>query len=134
MVKNIIKAPVTFFSGICILYDIKGLSEPLYTWFQQLITKSPYDTFFYAKTGDEYNSVKFFTEDGMVFYEAGCESDLANHLFREGIMAGKIKANSQIDSDGIIELCADLVANASEARKDTADFAKFRKEMIQKFG
>lgn len=134
MIKNIIKSPVTFFSGIRFLYDTKGLIEPLYSWCQKLVTKSPYDTFFYAKTGDEYNSVKFYTEDGIMFYEAGCESDLANHLFREEIMAGKIKASFVKDNDDVIELRADLVANASETRKDTADFAKFRKEMIQKFG
>lgn len=133
MIKNEIKAPVTFFSGIRFLYDTKGLIEPSHTWFQKLVKES-YDTFFYAKTGDQYNSVKFYTEDGIMFYEAGCESDLANHLFHEGIMAGKIKASFVKDNEGVIELRADLVANASEARKDTADFAKFRKEMIQKFG
>lgn len=134
MIDNEIKNPVTFFSGIRILYDTNGLTEPLRTWFQKLITKSPYDTFFFAKTGDEYNSARFYTEDGVMFYEARCESDLANHLFREEIMAGKISAECMKDNTGIIELHADLVANARENRKDTADLAMFRKEMIQKFG
>lgn len=96
--------------------------------------KFPYDRFFFAKTGDEYNSVRFYTENGIMFYEARCESDLANHLFREGIIAGKISAECVKDKTGIIELRADLVANAREDRNDTADFALFRKEMIQKFG
>ena len=134
MIENEIKTPVTFFSGIRILYDTNGLTEPLRTWFQKLITKSPYDTFFFAKTGDEYNSVRFYNGDGVMFYEARCESDLANHLFREGIMAGKISAECVKDNTGIIELRADLVANAREERKDTADFALFRKEMIKKLG
>ena len=134
MIKHEIKAPVTFFSGIRFLYDTTGLTEPLRTWFQKLIVKSPYDNFFFAKTGDEYNSVKFYTEDGIMFFEAECESDLANHLFREGIMAGKINADGVKDTNGVIELHVDLVANASEKRKDTAEFARFRKKMIQKFG
>lgn len=134
MIDNEIKNPVTFFSGIRILYDTNGLTEPLRTWFQKLITKSPYDTFFFAKTGDEYNSARFYTEDGVMFYEARCESDLANHLFREGIMAGKISAECVKDNTGIVELRADLLANAKEDRRDTVEFALFRKEMIQKFG
>lgn len=134
MIKNEIKAPVTFFSGIRILYDTTDLTEPLHTWFQKLIVKSPYDTFFFAKTGSEYNSVRFYTEDGIMFYEAECESDLANHLFREGIMAGKINADSVKENNSVIELHADLVANAREDRKDTADLARFREAMIQKFG
>lgn len=134
MNKNEIKAPVVFFSGIRILYDTNGLTEPLRSWFQRLLVKFPYDTFFFAKTGDEYNSVRFYNGDGVMFYEARCESDLANHLFREGIMAGKISAESVKDDTGIIELHVDLVANADENRKDTFDFAMFRKEMIKKFG
>lgn len=134
MIRNEIKAPVTFFSGIRILYDTTDLTEPLHTWFQKLIVKSPYDTFFFAKTGSEYNSVRFYTEDGIMFYEAECESDLANHLFREGIMAGKINADSVKENNSVIELHADLVANAREDRKDTADLARFREAMIQKFG
>ena len=134
MIRNEIKAPVTFFSGIRILYDTKDLEEPLHSWFQKLITKSPYDTFFFAKTGDENNSVRFYTEDGVMFYEAKCDSDLSNLLFREGIMPGKICANCVKDNSSIIELRANLVANAREDRKDTADFAMFRKEIIQKFG
>lgn len=134
MIKNEIKAPVTFFSGIRILYDTEKLEEPLRTWFQKLIVKSPYDRFFFAKTGDEYNSVRFYTEDGIMFYEAICDSDLANHLFRESIIPGKINADCLKDNDSVIELHVDLVANATEERKDTADLAMFRKEMIQKFG
>ena len=134
MIRNEIKAPVTFFSGIRIQYDTTDLTEPLRTWFQKLIEKSPYDTFFFAKTGSEYNSVRFYTEDGTMFYEAECESDLANHLFREGIMAGKINADCVKDNDSVIELHADLIANACEDRKDTADLARFREAMIQKFG
>lgn len=134
MIENEIKTPVTFFSGIRIPYDTSGLTEPLRSWFQNLILKFPYDRFFFAKTGDEYNSVRFYTENGIMFYEARCESDLANHLFREGIIAGKISAECVKDKTGIIELRADLVANAREDRSDTADFALFRKEMIQKFG
>lgn len=134
MTKNEIIAPVTFFSGIRLPYDTMELEEPLRTWFQKLIKKSPSNTLFFAKTGDEYNSVRFYTENGIMFYEARCESDLANHLFREGIIAGKISAECVKDKTGIIELRADLVANAREDRSDTADFALFRKEMIQKFG
>lgn len=134
MLRNEIKAPVTFFSGIRFLYDTTDLAEPLRTWFQKLIVKTPYDTFFFAKTGTEYNSTRFYTEDGTMFYEAKCDTDLANLLFREGIMAGKISAECVKDNSSIIELRANLVANAREDRRDTADFALFRKEMIKKFG
>ena len=134
MLRNEIKSPVTFYSGIRFLYDTTGLTEPLRTWFQKLIVKTPYDTFFFAKTGAEYNSIRFFTEDNTMFYEAKCDSDLANLLFREGIIPGKICADCVKDNSSIIELCANLVANAREDRKDTADFAMFKKKMIQKFG
>lgn len=134
MKENVIKAPVTFYSGIRFLYDTTDLAEPLRAWFQKLIVTTPYDTFFFAKTGGDYNSIRFFTEDGIMFYEAKCDSDLANILFHEGIMPGKISAECVKDNSSIIELCANLVANAREDRKDTADFALFKKKMIQKFG
>lgn len=134
MTTNEIKAPVIFYSGIRFLYDTTDLTEPLHTWFQKLIVKTPYDTFFFAKTGAEYNSIRFFTEDNTMFYEAKCDSDLANLLFREGIIPGKICAESVEDNSSIIELSANLVANAREDRNDTADFAMFKKKMIQKFG
>ena len=132
--RNEIKAPVTFFSGIRIKYNTNDLTEPLCTWFQKLTVKTPYDTFFFARTGAEYNSVRFFTENNIMFYEAKCDPDLANQLFREGIMPGKIFADSMREDTTIIELHADLVANAREDRTDTADLAKFKMEMIEKFG
>ena len=58
-------------------------------------------------------------------YDALDDSEKANYT---------LKYINNTDNDDVIELRADLVANASETRKDTADFAKFRKEMIQKFG
>ncbi len=134
MTINEIIAPVIYFSGIHFQYDTKDLTEPLRTWFQKLITNSTHDTFFFAKTGNEYNTVRFYTEDGTMFYEARCEPDLANHLFREGFMVGKINAESVKDNNGVIKLHANLVANAREDREDTSELAKFRRDMIQKFG
>lgn len=111
------------------------MSAPVLEWFQMLVKKEhPHYVYFFAKTGSEYNSVRFYTEEGVVFFEASCESDLANYLFRERIMVGKIQANILEDTPNAIEFKADLIANARDDREDTADLALFRKKMIQKFG
>ena len=102
-------------------------------YFTVLFLNSYYE-FFFAKTGSEYNSVRFYTEEGIIFFEAGCESDLANYLFRERIMVGKIWANVLEDNPNVIEFKADLVANARDDREDTAELVMFRKKIIQKFG
>lgn len=134
MTKNKNLAPVTWFYGIHFLYDYKNMSEPVRAWFQMLVTKEPpYYAFFFAKNGSEFKSVRFYTDKGIIFFEAECESDLANYLFREKIMVGKILANTLEDNPDMVEFKADLVANPREDRENTAELAKFRKEMIQRF-
>ena len=93
-----------------------------------------YHELFFAKTGNEYKSVQFYTKEGIIFFEAKCEPDLASYMFRERIMVGKIWANLQKSNQNSVEFNADLVANAREDREDTAKLAKFKKEMIRKFG
>lgn len=135
MTKKNILAPVTWFYGIHFTYDFNDMSAPVLEWFQMLVKKEhPRYTYFFAKTGSEYNSVRFYTEEGVVFFEAGCEPDLANYLFRERIMVGRIQANVLQDSPNAIEFKVDLVANTREDREDTAELARYRKKMIQKFG
>lgn len=135
MEKKVIKAPVTWFFGIRFLYAYKDMSEPVRAWFQMLVKKErPHETFFFAKTGNEYNTICFYTDDGIKFFEAGCQSPLSDCLFREKIMVGKIQANVLENNTSAIEFKADLVANAREDRKDTADCALFKKEMTKKFG
>lgn len=134
MEKNVIKAPVTWFFGIRFLYAYKDMSEPVCEWFQMLVKKErAHEAFFFAKTGNEYNTICFYTDDGIKFFEAGCQPPLSDCLFRERIMVGKICAYTIDDNPDTIEFSADLVANPRENRKDTADFALFRKKMIQKF-
>ena len=133
--KKVILAPVTWFYGIRFDLEFDDMSEPVLAWFKMLVKKEyPYYEFFFAKTGSEYNSVRFYTEEGIIFFEAGCESDLANYLFRERIMVGKIWANVLEDNPNVIEFKADLVANARDDREDTAELVMFRKKIIQKFG
>ncbi len=135
MEKNVINAPVTWFYGIRFLYAYSDMSEPVRTWFQMLVKKErPHEAFFFAKTGVEYNSICFYTDDGIKFFEAGCQPPLSDCLFSEKIMVGKIQANVVEDNPDAIEFKADLVANAREDNEDTIDLALFRKEMIQKFG
>ena len=135
MTKNKILAPVTWFYGIHFLYSYNDMSEPVREWFQMLAAKEqPYYAFFFAKNGSEFKSVRFYTDKGIIFFEAECESDLANYLFCEKIMVGKILANTLEDNPDMVEFNADLVANLREDREDTIELAKFRKEMIQKFG
>lgn len=135
MEKKVIKAPVTWFYGIRFLYTYSDMSEPVREWFQMLVKKErPHEAFFFAKTGAEYNSICFYTDDGIKFFEAGCQSPLSDCLFREKIMVGKICAHTTDDNPDTIEFSADLVANPKEDRKDTADFALFKKEMTQMFG
>lgn len=135
MTKNKISAPVTWFYGIHFEYPYKDMAEPVRAWFQMLVAKEhPHYAFFFAKNGNEFKSVRFYTDKGVAFFEAECESDLANYLFSEKIMAGRIQANTLEGDPDMVEFKADLVANLREDREDTAELVKFRKEMIQKFG
>lgn len=135
MEKNVIKAPVTWFYGIRFLYAYSDMSVQVRAWFQMLVKKErPHDALFFARTGAEYNTICFYTDGGIKFFEARCQPPLSDCLFHEKIMAGKICAHVVKDNPDMIEFSADLVANAREDRKDTAELAKFRKEMIKKFG
>ncbi|MCK8622542.1 hypothetical protein [Prevotella sp. E13-27] len=135
VIKNKILAPVTWFYGIHFLYSYNDMSEPVRAWFQMLVAKEhPHYAFFFAKNGSEFKSVRFYTDKGIIFFEAECESGLANYLYSEKIMVGKILANTLEDNSDMVEFKADLVANLREDREDMVELAKFRKEMIQKFG
>jgi hypothetical protein len=135
MEKKVIKAPVTWFFGIRFLYAYKDMSEPVRAWFQMLVQKErSREAFFFAKTGEDYNTICFYTDDGIKFFEAECQPPLSDCLFREKIMVGKIYAHTLDGNPETIEFFADLVANPREDRDDTVKLALFRKEMIQKFG
>ena len=132
MEKKVIKAPVTWFR---FLYAYSDMSEPVRKWFQMLIKKErPHEAFFFAKTGNEYNTICFYTDDGIKFFEAGCQPPLSDCLFRERIMVGKICAHTLDGNPETIEFSADLVANPREDRDDTVKLILFRKEMTMKFG
>lgn len=111
------------------------MTEPVREWFHVLENKvHPDYALFFAKTGDEYNSVRFYTDKGIILFDAVCECELADCLSREKIMAGYIQANTLEGNPDVVEFKVNLIANLREDREDTAGLAKFRKEMIQKFG
>lgn len=135
MAKKEISGPVTWFYGIRFQYDFKDMSEPVKVWFQMLVKKEyPREVFFFAKTGSEYNSICFYTEGGDKFFDVRCQPPLSDCLFREKIMAGRISASISKDNPDAVEFVADLAANLRDDRGDTAELAKFRRDMIQKFG
>ena len=135
MEKKVIKAPVTWFYGIRFLYAFSDMSEPVQAWFQMLVKKErPHEAFFYAKTGAEYNSICFYTDEGIKFFEAECQPPLSDCLFREKIMVGKICAYILDDNPDTIEFSADLVANPRGDRDDTAKLTLFRNKIVHTFG
>lgn len=124
----------SFFPAISITLICKDMSESMRLWIQSIVSRNnTRNIFIFAKVKSD-NTLLFYTEEGLLFYELKFANRLPIEMYSEKLLVGVILDDSQCEESGIVKLLAKLVANPKEEDRETAELAKFRREMIKKFG
>lgn len=128
------KKPTSILSGIPITLNYKDLSKPVLSWIKKIMSgENAGKNYIFAKTRWD-NSIAFYNEEGLLFGQVNLGCRLPVELITEEFIVGIIKPDSQDGNPDVANLSVKLYANPKENNKSTAELAKFRKEMIQKFG
>lgn len=118
-----------FISGFPITLNCGELSESLRSWIQKVFSGEK--TYIFARIMHD-DTVFFYTEEGVSFYNEKIKLPAEMHF--DKLLVGSIYAERQNKESDFIELILKLYANPKVDDKSIAELARFRKEMIQKFG
>ena len=132
-----IKKTTVQITGIPVVINYKEVDESIRMWIQKIISGENRDTprhnFIFAKARYEDNSILFYTEDGLKFYEIPFEPRLPIELFNDALLVGVIYPDYPNKNPEGVSMTAKIVANPKRNDKQSAELVKFRAEMIQKF-
>lgn len=133
--KEIKKKTTVQITGIPVEINYKDADESIRLWIQKLLSdENPHHNLFFAKARSEDNSILFYTEEGLKFYEIPFESRLPAELFFDNLLVGIIYPDFPNKNTEGVSMTAKIVANPKGNDKQNAELVKFRAEMIQKFG
>lgn len=122
-------------TGIPIVINYKEVDESIRMWIQKIQSGVNHHHYFiFAKARYEDNSILFYTEEGLKFYEISFESRLPVELFSDELLVGVLYPDYPNKNPEGVSMTAKIVANPKGNAKQSAELVKFRAEMIQKFG
>lgn len=122
-------------SGIPVVINYKDVDESIRLWILKiLLGENSHHNFIFANARYEDNSILFYTEEGLMFYEITFENRLPDELFSDELLVGVIYPDYPNKNPEGVSMTAKIVANPKGNDKQIAEFVKFRAEMIQKFG
>ena len=121
-------------TGIPVLINYNDVDESIKLWIQKItLGESTHHNFFFAKARYEDNSILFYTEEGLKFYEIVFESRLPVELFSDELLVGVIYPDYPKKNLEGVSMTAKIVANPKGSDKQSAELTMFRKEMVQRF-
>ena len=121
-------------TGIPVVINFKEVDESIKLWIQKKLSgESLHHNYIFAKARSEDNSILFYTEDGLKFYEIPFEPRLPIELFNDALLVGVIYPDYPNKNPEGVSMTAKIVANPKRNDKQSAELVKFRAEMIQKF-
>lgn len=130
-----IKKTTAQITGIPVVINYKDVDESIKMWAHKLLSdENLYHNMFFAKARYEENSILFYTEEGLIFYEIVFENRLPVELFSDEMLVGVIYPDYPNKNPEGVSMTAQIVVNPKGSDKQSAELVKFRKEMIQKFG
>ncbi len=134
MTTKEIKKTTSFFSEIPISLCYDEMNETVRLWIHKiLLSDNTNKNYIFAKIkGDD--TISFYTEKGHLFCEVKFECRLPVEMYSDKLLVGVVSYEYQDENNDIIHLTVKLVGNPKESNKGTAELAKFRREMILKFG
>ena len=110
------------------------MSDSIRLWIQEVVSRQTCNNLYIFAKVKWDNTILFYTKEGLLFYELKFANRLPIEMYSEKLLVGSIFADCQSENSEIVKLKAKLVANPKEEDSRTAELAKFRNEMIQKFG
>ena len=121
-------------SGIPVVINYKDVDESIRLWIRKiLLGENSHHNFIFANARYEDNSILFYTEEGLMFYEITFENRLPDELFSDELLVGVIYPDYPNKNPEGVSMTAKIVANPKGSDKQSVELAKFRAEMIQKF-
>jgi len=119
-------------SGIPITLNYKNMSESVHLWLRKLVlAENPNKNYIFTRIMHD-DTVIFYTEEGEPFYNERMKLPAIMHF--DKLLVGVVYANSQNKDSDFAELTVKLFANPNEDDESTSELARFRKEMILKYG
>lgn len=120
-------------TGIPIVINYKDVDESIRMWIHKIISCDNHHYLIFAKARFEDNSILFYTEEGLKFYEISFEPKLPVELFSDKLLVGVVYPDYSNKNPEGVSMTAKIVANPKGSDKQSVELAKFRAEMIQKF-
>ena len=121
-------------SGIPITLNYVEMSESVRLWIQKIVSgENCNKNYIFARIMHD-DTVFFYTKEGLLFYNVKFNPKLPVEMYLDELLVGIIFADCQNEESDFVKLTVTLFANPKENDSFTAELARFRKEMIQKYG
>lgn len=129
-----IKKTTVQITGIPVVINYNDVDESIRLWIRKLLSSdNTRHNFIFAKVRHEDNSILFYTEEGLKFYEISFENRLPAELLCDNLLVGIIYPDYPNKNSEGVSMTAKIVANPKRRDKESIELTNFRKEMIQKF-
>ena len=129
-----IKKTTVQITGIPVVINYKDVDESIGLWIQKIQSGDElHHNFIFAKPSAKDNTISFYTEDGIMFYELPFENRLPAELFSDELLVGVIYPDYPNKNLEGVSMTADIVANPKGNDKQSAELMMFRKKMVQRF-
>lgn len=123
-----------FVPGIPITLNYGEMSDSVRLWIQKIESgENRNKNYIFARIMHD-DTVFFYTEEGFSFYDVKFNPKLPVEMYLDKLLVGVIYTDSQDKDSDYVKMTVKLYANPKEDDRTTTELAKFRKEMIQKFG
>ena len=129
-----IKKTTASISGIPITLNYGEMSDSVRLWIQKIESGENHNkNYIFARIMHD-DTVFFYTEEGFSFYNVNFDPKLPVEMYLDKLLVGMIYAEPQDEESDFVKLTVKLYANPKERDKETAEFFKFRKDIIERFG
>lgn len=129
-----IKKTTASISGIPITLNYGEMSDSVRLWIQKIESGENHNkNYIFARIMHD-DIVFFYTEEGFSFYNVKFDPKLPVEMYLDKLLVGIIYAEPHDEESDFVKLTVTLFANPKKDDRFTAELAKFREEIIQKFG
>jgi len=123
-----------FVPGIPITLNYGEMSDSVRLWIQKIESgENRNKNYIFARIMHD-DTVFFYTEEGFSFYNVKFNPKLPVEMYLDKLLVGVIYADSQNEDSDYVKMTVKLYANPKEDDRTTTELAKFKKNIIEKFG
>lgn len=126
-----IKKTMAILLDVPILLNYKSMSKPARLWVHNTVFKyAPVHIFAKINMDD---TISYYSEEGLLLGIVKYECRFPVEMYNDEVLVGAIRECQTVQNDSI-KLIVFLVANPKIDNPQTSELAKFREEIIRRFG